>query len=352
MGPILNKEPSNKEIEHNDDNDHNNNNSDISFIPEKVDSPYLKRKRKIPDGGGKDYVNQLNKNISSKIISQLKQELEENEKKAQDLKEEIIKKQKELDDLNEVIKNIKNELDNLEKYKEIKNNLLEHLDSQISNYAKSNESKDVLKNIMNDYWNKNQRNLLPLYQSLNPNSKNNVRTEIKELEKLYQKTYLQTIVIKNKIFENDSSISEEDLNSKNNLKDHKFPNSESINNNIRINNNIIKNFEQYSFKCLTNNLNYEIIKGTKEASFGIELENNGDSPWLENETFLLTDETKSNIKSEKIKLDPLIPNSQKLYDIKFKNIDKFKPGIYKNSLSFLVKGKSYGNNITINLEIL
>jgi len=92
MGPILNKEPSNKEIQHNDDND-DNNNTDISFIPEKVDSPYLKRKRKIPDGGGKEF-NQLNKNISSKIISQLKQELEENEKKAQDLKEEIIKNRK------------------------------------------------------------------------------------------------------------------------------------------------------------------------------------------------------------------------------------------------------------------
>ena len=89
-------------------------------------------------------------------------------------------------------------MDNLEKYKEIKNNLVDYLDSQISNHEEIDESKDVIKNIMDDYWKNNQNNLLPLYQSLNPNSKKNVKREINALEKLYQKTNLQTIIIKKK----------------------------------------------------------------------------------------------------------------------------------------------------------
>ena len=198
MGPILNinqnKDLSIEEIEQNDNNNYNN--SDIFCNPEKIDSSYLNKKRKTPDGGGKENINQLNANIPSETISQLKQKIEENEKKAKNLNEEIIKKQKELDELNEVIKNMKNELDNLEKYNEIKNNLVNYLDSQISNNENINESNDAIKNIMNDYWNNNQKNFLPLYQSLNPNSKKNVKSEISALAKLYQKTNLQTIILK------------------------------------------------------------------------------------------------------------------------------------------------------------
>ena len=338
MGPILNKNK-NKElsIEEIEQNENNNNTTHILCNPEEVDTPYLKKKRKIPDGGGEEHINQLNRNVPSETISQLKQKLEENEKKAKDLKEEIIKKQKELDELNEVNKNMKNELDNLEKYKEIKSNLVYYLDSQIQNYENINESKDEIINIMNDYWNNNKKNLLPLYQS-----------EINALEKLYQKTHLQTIIIKKEKFENEnSSVSEEAMNENKNLKEHKFPHAQFTNNN----NNKSTKFDQYSFKCLTKNLNHKILRGTKEVSFGIELENNGNFPWPRNETFLLTDETKSTIKSEKINLAPLNPKVHQLFDIKFKNMDKFKPGIYKNNLSFYAKGKSFGNNITINIEL-
>jgi len=172
---------------------------------------------------------------------------------------------------------------------------------------------------MNDYWNNNQNNFLSLYQSLNPNSKKSVKSEINALEKLYQKTYLQPVIIKK--------------------------------NNTKTNNNKKDKFDQYSFKCLTKSLKYKILKGTKEVSFKIELENNGYFPWPINETFLLIDETKSMIKSEKISLYPLNPNEKKFFDIQFKKLDGLKPGIYKTILSFYAKGKNFGKNITVNIEV-
>ena len=64
---------------------------------------------------------------------------------------------------------------------------------------------------------------MPLYQSLNPNSKKSVKREINALEKLYQKTNLQTIIIKKKKFENEnSSISQEALNANNCQKELNF----------------------------------------------------------------------------------------------------------------------------------
>ena len=57
------------------------------------------------------------------------------------------------------------------------------------------------------------------------------------------------------------------------------------------------------------------------------------------------------IKSEKISLYPLNPKEKKFFDIKFKNLDKIKPGIYKSNLSFYAKGEKFGDDITINFEI-
>ena len=132
--------------------------------------------------------------------------------------------------------------------------MVENLNSQILNFEKENNIKEptnVIENIMDEYWNNNQSNLLPLYQSLNPNSKKSVKSEINALEIFYQKIYLQTIILDN----------------------------------TNTNNNINKEFDQYSFKCLTNSLNYKILKGTKEVSFKIELENNGSSLGLEMKLF-------------------------------------------------------------------
>ena len=138
------------------------------------------------------------------------------------------------------------------------------------------------------------------------------------------------------------------MNENRKIKEHNFPNIEFINNNIN------KKFDQYSFKCLTNNLNHKMLRGTKEISFGIELENNGDFPWPINETFLLTDETKSMIRSEKISLDPLNPKARKLFNIKFKNMDKLNLGIYKNInmkiLKFLIYKIIIHNNYFVNFR--
>ena len=99
-------------------------------------------------------------------------------------------------------------------------------------------------------------------------------------------------------------------------------------------------------------MNYKILKGTKKVSIGIELENDGVFPWPIKETFLLiNEESKSMIKSEKINLDPLNPYEKKLFEIQIKNTDTLKPGIYKYNLSFYIKGKKFGNNITINIKV-
>ena len=354
MGPILKSNPDNKESLFEEIiQDVNNNNKNIDIFPvnpAQDNSSYINKKRKKPDGGGDRHPNELNENVPLETFSQLKQKLEENEKKAENIKEEIAKKQKEFDKLTQVIKNQKNELVQLEKYKKIENNLIEYLDKQLLNYKSdintNNEPNDTIKNMMDDYWNKNQSNLLPLYQNLNQNSKKNLKHEINALEKLYQKTYLQTIVIEKNHFKNEATLILEDkLSPNNNLKEPKLQNKQNINNNINI------NFDQYSFKCLTDNLNYKMMEGTKEVSFRIELENNGEFPWPINETFLLTDKTKSKIQCQKICLDPLNPKAKQFFYIKFKNMDKLSPGIYKNSLVFYAKKKKFGDNITIQIEV-
>jgi len=359
MGPLLNRNKNPKHLNEEFDQNVDNIPKKYNFWCNVVDSLSFIRKRNKPDEDGKENTNKLNGNELSEINRQkdlLLKKLEENELKARKLKVLITKKDEELDELNEVIKNIKNDLIILEEYEEIKSNLIEKLNSQILNQEKENNVNDstkVIKNFMNEYWNNNQNKFLSLYQSLNQNLKNSIKSEINGIEKLYQKTYLQTMILKKNYFENENSLStDEILKAHFNFKENKPPKKEINHNNI-INNNtsIIKNFDQYSFKCLTNNLDKKILKGTKEVSIEIELENNGEFPWPKNETFLLIDESKSRIKSENIMLDGLIPNKQKIFNIKFKNLENLKPGIYKINLSFLAKGKTFGNNITINIEV-
>ena len=96
---------------------------------------------------------------------------------------------------------------------------------------------------------------------------------------------------------------------------------------------------------------YRIKEGTKEASIKIELENDGKFCWPKNETFLIiTDEAKSQIKSQRISLLPLIPKDKCLVNIQL-NVDKLKKGIYKKYLVFNAKNENFGNNIEINIEI-
>ena len=51
-------------------------------------------------------------------------------------------------------------------------------------------------------------------------------------------------------------------------------------------------FNNYSFNCLTNDLDLVASKGTKQVVFKLELENKGKFPWPKNKTTLSNDLTK------------------------------------------------------------
>ena len=113
---------------------------------------------------------------------------------------------------------------------------------------------------------------------------------------------------------------------------------------------IFKGIDQYSFRCLSNDLNYKIKEGTQSYMVEIILENNGKMAWPENETFLLTDENESSFTIQEIRLNPLEPGKKDFIYIDF-NLNKCTPGLYKISFLFFVKDKYYGNNIIINIEV-
>ena len=123
-----------------------------------------------------------------------------------------------------------------------------------------------------------------------------------------------------------------------------------INENNNDSNKMDEEMDPYSFRILTDNLNYKIFKGEKEASIEFIIENNGKLAWPEKETFLLLDESKSSFKIEKVYLFPLQPQEKCFVYFKFKNSDNYKPGLYKNYFSFNVKGEKFGNDIIINIE--
>ena len=154
----------------------------------------------------------------------------------------------------------------------------------------------------------------------------------------------------NGAFSNFSEISY-NFRKKNNLFYEKNINDD-IKENENYKNSTIKfeGIHEYSFRCLTNNLNYKIKEGTESIIVKIILENNGKLTWPKNETFLLTDETKSNFKIKEIRLNPLEPGDQEYIYIDI-NLNKCTQGLYENCLVFNVKGKNYGNNIIINIEV-
>ena len=184
------------------------------------------------------------------------------------------------------------------------------------------------------------------------------------VKKLYSNTYLETKSLyrennnsdNNKIGKEKLPIFENTSEKDKNL-GNPFLNLETMNEVIELNGNDNKNnnryeeISQYSFRCLTNNLNYKIKKGTKEIIIDLEYENNGKLAWPENETFLLIDETKSAFIIQKICLYPLRPGEKYLSFIHLNNLDKFKQGLYINYFIFNVKGKDFGNNIKFTIEI-
>ena len=301
---------------------------------------FIKKKRK--KSGEKINANILNKSEYPEVlfnsIAFLKHEIENKKNKKIKIEEDIQKLKEKSDKLNYDIEN----------YEKIKN-ILETYNIDEEDIHKG---KDEIKNDMESYYDTNELKIFSLYKYSNP------------VKKLYSNTCLETksLYRENKNSDN-NKIGNEKLpifeNTSENEKNlgNPFLNLETMNEAIELNrndnksNNRYEESSQYSFRCLTNNLNYKIKKGTKEIIIDLEYENNGKLPWPENETFLLIDETKSAFVIQKLCLYPLRPGEKYLSYIHFNNLDKFKQGLYINHFVFNVKGKDFGNSIKFTIEI-
>ena len=274
------------------------------------------------------------------------------------------KLKKEVNEMNEKLK----ELERIEQIKKDLNKTIRKslLDEKNENNNIENIDREQIRNkieeSMNKYYIENEQKLKPFYQSLNQKNKNYVINEINALKALNEKTYLQTIIIKNKNkgknnidnFNNQISnnLGDEDINVKNNNNKKEEKDEVNVYNEIKENNIKINKIDYYSFKCLTENLNFSLLKGTKEGNFTLELENDGTLTWPKDETFLVKLSSKESSKSMNIPLVPLKPGSKCFINILFKNMDKFMPGKYKTNFAFNVGGKNYGNNIKLNIKII
>ena len=325
-------------------NDYNDKNINIKFINslkmeknlafssdfKNNDSQYIPKKRKRPEEEEKEEPPKILKEneiyeVLHKNYKLIEHEIEEKEKKKMKLEEDIQKMQKELVELNEEI----------DKYKSQNLEIFNILNNNENNY----KGKDDIKIIKNNKYEENKVNLFPLNQDLNLNL--NIPNIL--IPEFNEDTILQTIIVND---ENQNPNDEQKVETSivfKTLGKHKLLNEETTNKNI------LEGFDQYSIKCLTDNLNFKIKEGTKEDSIKIKIENDGKFCWPINETFLITDENKSTIKSQKISLLPLIPKEKCTVNIPF-NLDKLKKGIYKNYLVLNAKNKNYGN-IEINIEI-
>ena len=353
------------------------------YNPNSKNSSTLSNKRKRSDDPNdednieykirkiKDYIDEI---TDSKIIKEKVKIKEENEK----LKIKMEKNE--------------NKFKIIEKFEQIKKQLKSFLKSslyintEIKDITSDNNNKDILikniKEIMNDYWIKNKKELKPLYQSLNSEYKKTVLKEIGNLENEVLSDYIKTsktiilpnkkniqntknnnhyIIDKNKTINKDEAKVKEKQQIDNNIVEKTSlnyidnKNNEISNNNLNINTESLieeNEFNNYSYKCLTNNLNFIISKGTKQLIFTMELENNGKLPWPENKTILSTDLSISNIKIKEIVLEPLKPGLKSSINGIFTDTDKLEPGKYESYLIFKVDGKKYGNNILINIEVL
>ena len=161
----------------------------------------------------------------------------------------------------------------------------------------------------------------------NNNKYNNSKNEIKQYSYNY---YVDNYLKKNNIREEDR-----DINNTNYFKETK----------------IISN--SYSYQCLTDDLYFSVLKGTKnEVRFNLLLKNNGKTAWPENNSFLVSDSSMSDINVRKTILTPLSPGKECSFSIYFDNLNNLKPGKYKTYLDFKVYNKNYGEKILITFEIL
>ena len=347
-----------------------------------LDSQLIHKKRKPPMQEKKEEeANKLNENeiheALYKSILLMEHEIEEKKNKKIKLEEDIQKIQKELDELNEEIK----------KYEKIKNSNLLIINNLYNNEI-GHEGKNEIKKFMNNNKEENEVNLFSFNQSFNLKSKQFENNCLNKYEENKVNLFIsnQNLNLKSEQFLNNSNNFSKEINEPTILQteiiqtekensgnkspninqdcentyiilkkafNHKFANEKTIhkieqNKNRR---NTLEGTDQYSFRWLTKDLDRKVKKGTKETIIKFELENNGKFRWPENETFLLMEEANFTIKSQEIKLCSLNPGKKCSVCIKF-NLDKLEKGIYINYLSFYAKGKKFGNNITINIEIL
>ena len=97
-------------------------------------------------------------------------------------------------------------------------------------------------------------------------------------------------------------------------------------------------------------LNAYIYQGTSEAKIQLSLKNNGKVPWPEKATKLIY-ANDSIISGDEVNLKPQKPNETENYEVIFKNLQIFGVGELRGFLLFNVKGKNYGEKITMKVII-
>ena len=313
--------------------------------------------------------------------------------------------------LNQEIEEREKNLRCLEKFEKMKNRLTELIKSSINKYSKNSEiiyDEKGTENINNNirktiykYWEDNKKELKPLYQSLNSENKKTLNNEIKILKKQALNEYLNTsktiimpnsgskinnvknmidslelvksksknkkenygneIVEKNNIDFTDKKSNYSYVNSSKRSHDNKSDSQiyksknelkSSQNSKIKKSQKKENEFNNYSFNCLTNDLDFVISQGTKQVIFTLELENNGQFPWPQKTTTLSNDLTKSIIEMKEIVLESLNPGEKTSVNVILNGMDKFKAGNYCCYLEFKVDGKNFGNNIVVNIKVI
>ena len=288
-------------------------------------------------------------------VKEVKQEIEEERKKSDKLHEKL-----------EILKNISEE--------EIDKKILRENIINLNKIELQKSIRNIMKTTVNNQ--KDIKEIENIYHSLNEQSKAAINKSLIKLEQdLNKETFHKTQILKksyskNKTIDNEhvKEISKEKsktipLDEKEEEEEEEEIDNSNDNNNKedvikKINNkpNIIgeleaTNNDNYSFKCLNDNLNFTFYKGVYEGICKLNLQNNGLNPWPKNTTILSTDRTRSNINIQDIVLQPLDPGLNYTFDIKFRQMDNLAEGKYYSYLIFKINGKQFGNSILINVEI-
>ena len=110
--------------------------------------------------------------------------------------------------------------------------------------------------------------------------------------------------------------------------------------------------KKYSYECLTNNLYVKGIQGIDQLSIQLNIKNNGDLDWPEDNIYLICDKEKSDILAEDVQLISL--KSQMTYSIYavFNFLNLIPPGKYNSYLNFNINGKNYGRELKLIVEIM